>query len=396
MSGERLGSSDTSAMAARARRPMAEITCFRCGKRGHIQAHCREPVPAPAAAATTLMAVSSPPVVGELTQHYAMDFFRPFFPALTVDFGPIEEFAISTTLFPAVSEIVPASNSTGVTVNLANLDTSCREKREPTVVSATAEFFLAVTRFDMDFFRPFFPALTVDFGPIEEFAISTTLFPAVSEIVLASNSTSFGPWIELLYCKVLCDAHFNFNDMLYSIAHASTLTQDYSEEREYTDKMENINIIDVVLRFKLEVRTNRLSPSSRSSLLLVRWGDGALQKAVGPLREPTVWWGRPSSLFFDLPVIPYLVDYGNPSEASILSALTFSMIGCCRIICASTVEMENQIDDTDESVFTAKALLNMNLYTPEPAKFDLPHCMVTGTKIMVLSLSQNSHWQAEG
>lgn len=25
----------------------------------------------------------------------------------------------------------------------------CREKREPTVVSATAEFFLAVTRFDM-------------------------------------------------------------------------------------------------------------------------------------------------------------------------------------------------------------------------------------------------------
>ncbi|KAJ3997624.1 hypothetical protein F5050DRAFT_1750873 [Lentinula boryana] len=72
MSGERLSSSDTSAMAARARRPVSEITCFRCGKRGHIQAHCREPAPAPADASTTLMAMSSPPVVGELTQYYAV------------------------------------------------------------------------------------------------------------------------------------------------------------------------------------------------------------------------------------------------------------------------------------------------------------------------------------
>ncbi|KAJ3727989.1 hypothetical protein DFJ43DRAFT_1156787 [Lentinula guzmanii] len=72
MSGERLGSSDTSAMAACACRPVSEITCFRYGKRGHIQAHCQEPVPAPAAAATTLVAMSSPPAVGELTQYYAM------------------------------------------------------------------------------------------------------------------------------------------------------------------------------------------------------------------------------------------------------------------------------------------------------------------------------------
>ena len=76
LSGDNISLAQSQGLMTHTRRPLADLTCFNCGKRGHIRANCREPPQAAlstTASTTTLMASTSdqPTVhVGELTQHY--------------------------------------------------------------------------------------------------------------------------------------------------------------------------------------------------------------------------------------------------------------------------------------------------------------------------------------
>ncbi|KAJ3964582.1 hypothetical protein EV361DRAFT_955811 [Lentinula raphanica] len=60
----------TNAMIARNRRPLSEVICYRCGKKGHFQSNCPELPPAGSNPARTLVATTSAPEVAELTQYY--------------------------------------------------------------------------------------------------------------------------------------------------------------------------------------------------------------------------------------------------------------------------------------------------------------------------------------
>ncbi|KAJ3720613.1 hypothetical protein C8R42DRAFT_671255 [Lentinula raphanica] len=62
----------TNAMIARNRRPLSEVICYRCGKKGHFQSNCPELPPAGSNPARTLVATTSAPEVAELTQYYGM------------------------------------------------------------------------------------------------------------------------------------------------------------------------------------------------------------------------------------------------------------------------------------------------------------------------------------
>jgi hypothetical protein len=75
ISGGDISLAQSQGLMTRTRRPVSELTCFNCGKRGHIRANCREPPranPDPASTTTLMALTSGQPAaqVGELTQYY--------------------------------------------------------------------------------------------------------------------------------------------------------------------------------------------------------------------------------------------------------------------------------------------------------------------------------------